>query len=173
MRAQDFNINILGLSLKTHHFGFEFGDEFFAVYGGQQLLDRGHFKAEVTLDKRETMIEAHFRINGSARLICDRSLEPFDYPMAIDSKIVFKYGEEAKELSDEIVLITRDQAQLDAGQYIYELIAVNVPMKRLHPRYAQDDQEESDIRLVYSSPVEPNDKEETVDPRWEKLKKLK
>jgi hypothetical protein len=41
------------------------------------------------------------------------------------------YGEEEKELSDDIVLITRDQASLDIGQYLYELIGVALPMKRL------------------------------------------
>ena len=172
MRAQDFAINIIGLSQRSHQFVFEFGDDFFALYGNQ-LIDKGKFKAEVILDKRETLIEGHFRITGTAGLICDRSLEAFDYPLEIEKRIVFKYGDEAKELSEEIVLITRDQAQLDVGQYLYELIAVNIPMKRLHPMFRQDDQEESDIRLVYSSPVDENEQEEKTDPRWEKLKKLK
>ncbi len=173
MRAADFKVNIIGLSQKAHPFDYSFGDDFFGIYG-TSLLESGQFKAQVTLDKRETLIEGDFHIQGAAHLVCDRSLEPFDFPMDIRRKILFKYGEEEKELSEEIVLITRDQASLDLGQYLYELITVNLPMKRLHPRY-QDQEDDNDAdRLVYSSPADPaENKEEAIDPRWEKLKKLK
>lgn len=173
MRAADFKVNIIGLSLKSHRFDFSFGDDFFKLYG-TTLLESGQFDAEITLEKRETLIEGNFRIRGVAHVVCDRSLEPFDQPMDIDRRIIFKYGEEEKELSEEIVLITREQAALDLGQYIYELITVNLPMKRLHPRFHEDENTEDDIQLVYSSPVDESKKEEdTIDPRWEKLKKLK
>jgi uncharacterized protein len=173
MRGLEFKVNIIGLSQKAHHFEFEIGDEFFELYG-RALVEKGHFKADVTLDKRETMIEGRFQIKGAAGLVCDRSLEPFDFPMEITKTILFKYGPEEKELSDEIVIITRTQDTLDVGQYIYELIAVAVPMKKLHPKFKDDKLEESDIQLVYSSPADPKENEEDrIDPRWEKLKKLK
>ncbi|MEJ0057972.1 MAG: DUF177 domain-containing protein [Bacteroidota bacterium] len=173
MRAQDFKVNIIGLSQKAHQFDYEFGDAFFELYG-KALLEGGQFTATVILDKRETLIESHFKIRGAAKLICDRSLEPFDLPMDIDKMIMFKYGEEEKELSEEIVLITRNQQSLDIGQYMYELIGVEIPMKKLHPKFRDNDLEESEIQLVYSSPADVNEKEEdTIDPRWEKLKKLK
>ena len=173
MRAKDFRVNIVGLSQKAHRFDYEIDDGFFKLYG-TALLESGHFKVEITLDKRETMIEGLFHIQGVALLICDRSLEAFDYPMEIDRTIRFKYGEEEKELSEEIVMITHEQNRLDIGQYLYELIGVSLPMKRLHPKFQNDELEESEIQLVYSSPIDKNEKEEdAIDPRWEKLKKLK
>lgn len=171
MRAADFTINIQGLSHKPHRFDFSVGDDFFTHYGNS-LLEGGRFEAIVNLDKRETLMEADFGIKGSARVVCDRSLEPFDFPMDLHRKILFKFGTETKELSDEISELARDQTTLDLGQYIYELITVNLPMKRLHPRF-KDLESEEEIRLVYSSPADESNKEETVDPRWEKLKKLK
>lgn len=174
MRAADFKVNIIGLSQKSHRFDFTFGDDFFKIYG-KSLLEGGQFEAQVTLDKRETLIEANFHIQGAAHLLCDRSLEPFDYPMDIDRRILFKYGEEEMELSEEIVLITREQTALDLGKYMYELIAVDLPMKRLHPRFVDEEENaEEDIQLVYSSPAdETKNEEDNIDPRWEKLKKLK
>ena len=166
-------MNIVGLSQKAHRFEYVIDDEFFKFYG-TALLESGHFKAEITLDKSETMIEGQFHIQGLAHLNCDRSLEVFNYPMEIDRTIRFKYGEEEKELSDEIVLITREQTSLDIGQYLYELIGVSLPMKRLHPKFHSDEPKESEIQLVYSSPIDKTEKEEdAIDPRWEKLKKLK
>ena len=166
-----FSVNILGLSQKAHHFDCQFGDEFFTHYGAE-LISGGHFAAEVTLDKHETFIEASFKIKGQARLICDRSLDPFESRIAIDKRIVFKYGEEEAELSDEIIIISPERAVLDIGQYIYEFIALSIPIKKLHPRYANEDEEDGDGKLIYSSPVD-NEENEEIDPRWEKLKKLK
>ena len=172
MKASDFKVNLLGLSQKAHRFDYELDDEFFKLYGNS-LLEGGRFSAEINLDKRETLIEANFHIRGEARLVCDRSLEPFDHPLDIHRRIMFKYGQEEKELSEDIVLITHTQASLDIGQYIFEIIVVSVPMKRLHPNFKNKELEESEIQLVYSSPVDSTKEEDTIDPRWEKLKKLK
>jgi uncharacterized protein len=168
-----YGVNIIGLSNKLHHFDYDVGDEFFRKYG-TDLVSRGKFRADVALNKHETFIEADFHINGSATLICDRSLEPFDLPIATKRKIVFKYGDADEEISDEIVIIHRDTATLKLGQYIYEFIALAIPMKKLHPRFQQEDTDEStEGKIVYSSETPDEDQGESIDPRWDILKKLK
>ncbi len=53
----------------------------------------------------------NFKIKGIAKLICDRSLEPFDFPVEdMHNKIVFKYGDQDEEITDEIIIINRDTA---------------------------------------------------------------
>jgi len=122
-----YSVNIIGLSNKAHTFDFRIGDEFFKQYG-TEILQGGDFEAKVVLDKHETFIDADFSITGKARLVCDRSLEPFDEPVKVHRKIMFKYGEEPSELSDEIVIITRDQATLELGQFMYEFISLEIPI---------------------------------------------
>jgi uncharacterized protein len=105
-------------------------------------------------------------------------LEPFDYNLNIDRKIIFKYGEEPQEISDEIVIITRDQDSINIGQYMYEFIALSIPIKKIHPDLMDEEEndDETNVKIVYStsSQVEENgNQEEEIDPRWEKLKKLK
>lgn len=168
-----YSVNIIGLSLKAHSFEYQLDDAFFKKYG-TELLAGGDFKAEVILNKHETFIEADFSIQGSAQLICDRSLEPFQYPLTIRKKVMFKYGEEAGEINDEIVVITRDQATLEIGQLMYEFIGIEVPMKKLHPRFQEEEEEEfSEGKIVYSSDANDKTDEGSIDPRWEILKKLK
>lgn len=166
--AKEFSVNILGLSKSVHVFDFELNEGFFEKYG-QDLVANGKFTAQVSLDKRETFIEADFTITGNAFLVCDRSLEEFDYPLTIKKRVVFKYGEEPKEISDEIIIITPTQDQLDLGQLMYEFIALQIPMKKLHPRFSDDENKDG---LVYSSSTKEDDNEK-IDPRWEALKKLK
>lgn len=178
MGVKAFKVNIIGLSNRIHTFQYEIGDEFFRQYGKDTgLVSEGAFEAEVDLDKRETFIEARFKIKGHAKLICDRSLDPFQYPVEIDKKVVFKYGDADEELSDEIVIIRRDADSLELGQYIYEFISLEIPIKKLHPRYEGEleTEDEAEGKIIYTSGSasdEDND-EENIDPRWEKLKKLK
>ena len=166
-----FSVNILGLSLKTHHFEFTLDDAFFKEYG-DNLVSEGNLTAVVELTKKETFIGGHLAIKGTVRLTCDRSLEQFDEPIEVDKKIVFKYGEHDEELSDEIIVIQRDRAELDLGQYLYEFIILEVPMKKIHPRLRSDEDDEVEGKVIYTSLGEDS-AEDPVDPRWEKLKKIK
>lgn len=178
MGSRAFTVNIVGLSNRVHHFEFGVDDDFFSRYG-RDLISKGSLKAEVALDKHETFIEASFHIKGSVELICDRSLEPFDFPLDVNRALVFKYGGANEELSDEIIMIHRDSESLELGQYIFEFIALEIPMKKLHPRFRQEEEEEDDAdaggKIIYSSgpstDEERNDSED-IDPRWEMLKKL-
>lgn len=171
---REFSVNIIGLSKKAHLFEFEIKDGFFEKYG-KEVVSGGNFHVQVTLDKKESFIEVDFGISGKAHLICDRTLQPFDYPIENTHKVVFKYGEEAKEISDEIVVITRDQDSLDLGQFIYEFIVLSIPIKKLHPSLSIEDEDEDEDKIVYSTSSDTAAEEgsDTIDPRWEKLKKLK
>jgi uncharacterized protein len=177
MGVKAYKANIVGLTNTVHHFEFEVGSDFFSRYG-TELLSEGALTAEVTLDKRETFIDATFAIKGSIKLICDRSLDPFDFPIKTKKKLVFKYGDADEEISDEIVMINRDSESLELGQYIFEFIVLEIPMKKLHPRYQdeEDDDDESGGKIIYKSKSSDDSDSEDggdIDPRWEILKKLK
>lgn len=165
---ESYRINILGLSLAVHHFHYEFGDEFFGKYD-KGLVSEGKFTVDVALDKRETFLETNFKIVGSVKLVCDRSLDEFDHPIDITRKIIFKYGDQDMEVSEDVIMVQHGTEILEIGQYIYEFIALAVPMKKLHPRYQGDSEEEG---IVYSSDPDEEKKEDEIDPRWEMLKKL-
>ena len=177
MGLRAFTVNIAGLKNTVHHFEFEAENDFFKQYG-TGLLSEGSLKAEVALDKRETFIDAVFSVHGSVKLICDRSLDPFDHPIKTRRKLVFKYGDKNEELSDEIIMIHRDSERLELGQYIFEFIALEVPMKKLHPRFRdeEDEDDSSEGKIIYSSRPSAEDGTDSsgdIDPRWEILKKLK
>jgi uncharacterized metal-binding protein YceD (DUF177 family) len=169
--VKDFSVNILGLSKGVHQFDFHLDDNFFKNYGSE-VIQKGSFDAKVILDKKETFIEAQFDLKGFTELICDRSLEPFQYPITISKKMVFKYGDEEKEVSDEIMIIPAQKDKLDVGQFIYEYILLEIPMKKLHPRFSKDDEDEGSIVYSSSDNEDEENDDEPIDPRWEALKKL-
>jgi uncharacterized protein len=175
--VKGFSVNIIGLSNSAHTFDFQLDDSFFGQYG-TEIISSGQLEAVVVLDKHETFIEADFSIKGHVGLICDRSLEPFEEPLDIHKKVMFKYGETPGEVTDEIVIIARDQSSLELGQLMYEFIALSMPIKKLHPKFRGDEAETEveEGRIVYTASTDNNnegDDDGDVDPRWEALKKLK
>jgi uncharacterized metal-binding protein YceD (DUF177 family) len=175
MKAKwDFDIDILKLSNQKHDYEYIIDSSFFTNIENS-IVEKGNLKVKLTLDKSETFIQANFDIAGSAELTCDRSLEKYDFHIDQKSKLIFKYGEEFKEISDEIVTIPKDLQQLNMAQYIYEFIGLALPMKKLHPKFVTDDeQEDADTILIYTTGTEkPGEEKEEIDPRWDILNKLK
>jgi uncharacterized metal-binding protein YceD (DUF177 family) len=168
-----YRIHILGLSINIHRFQFEVGHEFFKKYG-TGLVSDGNFNVDLTLDKRETFLEATFAIKGSTKLICDRSLDEFDFQIDKSAKLIFKFGDEDVEISEDVVMIHRGTETLEIGQYIYEFIALAVPMKKLHPRFKEENNDDSDeeVKLIYKSEATDEATDDQTDPRWDILKKL-
>ena len=107
-------------------------------------------------------------------MICDRSSEPFNYEISLEERLLLKYGESLEKVNDEVWIIPGGHQTINVEENIYEYISVAIPMKKLHPKFGDDDSE--GLELIYSSGEsleEDNSSEETTDPRWEALKKLK
>lgn len=173
-----YNIDVFGLEDKQYVYEQESGDAFFEEMQ-QDFISHGHFKVETRLDKSTTMIQLQFQIEGEVELICDRSLESFLEPVSTQGRMFLKFGDRDEELTDEIELIHRNTARINIARYIFDLIVLSLPMKRIHPDLRKEEGDEWET-LVYSSDTteDGNVKEEetetaSTDPRWEALKKLK
>lgn len=163
-----FRINIVGLSNKIHEFDFEVEKQFFDDFGGG-LIEDASLNVKINLDKHETFLDAQFNITGKLMLVCDRSLEPYQEPISVIGRILFKYAAQTEEISDDIVHIAHETVTLDLSQHVYDLVGTSIPMKRLHPRF-RNEEENISGQIVYTS---SGSEETAIDPRWEKLKSLK
>ena len=165
-----YQIPIISLEDKAYRYTFEGNDAFFAAFE-QDWVQRGDFHAVVDLAKSATMIQIQLEINGHIRLTCDRSLEEFDYPFQVKEKVIYKYSDHSEDLGDNLFLIDRKESRLD-------LIALQVPMKKLHPRYISEAEAIDGDIFIYTTEKELTEEEikkqaDEVDPRWAALKKLK
>jgi len=164
---KEFEINIFNLSNKTHQFDFVISDSIFQFFE-YSIVEKGSGSCHLDLSKSETMMTLNFEINVSVELTCDRSLRSFDYPIDVEEEIIIKFGDSDYMLSEEVIVIRNDAPSINVMEYIYEFISLSIPMKKLHPEL--EDEETPD--LIYSSEIE-EDADDTADPRWEALKKLK
>ena len=181
-----YDIDIFRLPNGEHNYDFEVNDAFFALFN-YGLIEKGQANINVQLLKTDTMITVNFDIRGKVELVCDRSLENFNYPIELNERLLVKYGEEEEELDDDLLVITQNTQKINVAQFIYEIIGISLPMKKIHPDYLEEEDEDefddlSEGRLVYSSldkdqeDTEEDSKEENgepIDPRWDILKNLK
>ena len=174
-----YNIDIYGLEDKQYDYDMESGDAFFQELD-QDLIEQGHFKTHVVLNKSATMIQLNFHTQGIVTLICDRSLEPFQEPIDSNERIILKFGDHNEELTEEIEIINRNTTRINVARYLFDFIALSLPVKKIHPdlrnQEKTDEGDETEGILVYSSEdvtEAENGEEEKIDPRWEALKKLK
>lgn len=176
-----YDIDIFKLNNGTHTFQFDLNDQFFEAFD-YGLFQKGSGTIHVTLEKSETMITATFRINGSVELTCDRSLEPFDHTFAVENRMLYKFGEEAQELDDDITIITHNTQMINVAQPVYDYIGLTIPIKKLHPGLRdseEESEEEEEGTLVYTSAeqgeedADETEENEVTDPRWQALKNLK
>lgn len=181
-KLRDYEIGIAKLSNKKHEYEFEMDDSFFDLFGGDIILG-GKLLAKVELEKTETLLTLDFAINGHVRLTCDRSLDEFDEPVSIQETLRMKFGAEEKELDDDLWEIPLDTQTINIAQHLYDYIGLSLPMKKLHPRFRNDEDEEEaeEAILIYSSrhatdneseDDDSGDDDDDVDPRWDALKNL-
>ncbi|ABG58895.1 YceD family protein [Cytophaga hutchinsonii] len=179
-RLRDFDIEISHVKEHTpHKFEFQLNDSFFTLFE-DSLIQKGSVTVDVEFEKTPLLIRMNFILNGVVELVCDRSLDTFEQPISSENVLLFKYSEEEGEITEEIIGIKRETIKINIAQYIYEFINLEVPIKKLHPRFQEEevDNDTSETLLIYSTETENEEKSESptedlIDPRWLALKSLK
>jgi uncharacterized metal-binding protein YceD (DUF177 family) len=122
------------------------------------------------------MLELHFKHNGTVHVPCDVTGEMFDLLVEGSMKVVVQFGEELNNENEELLILPHGEHQIDISQYMYEMIALSVPLKRVHPGI-EDGTLKSDTldklnELSVTEVKEEVEEEKEIDPRWDKLKQL-
>ena len=154
-----FKIDIFRLENKQYTHEFEGNDGFFEALD-QDLIKKGHFKATVVLNKNETMIQMIYKISGSVELTCDRSLDLFDFPVDVNQKMILKFSDHNEEITEELMLIDRNSQYINVAQDIFDFIGLQIPIKKLHPRFEKDEVTYESLMKKFDDEYEENDSEE-------------
>lgn len=132
--------------------------------------------ATIKIDFYRTLqfIQVKFELTADIKLTCDRSLDTFDYKIKTKYEVLFK-AEKVEESADEngsIRNIDVYSKQIDLEQDVLDTIMLNLPVKKLHPRFLDEDGNPKEFVNEQFGEHSEED-EETIDPRWEALKELK
>ena len=168
---KEYEVSFFGLKEGSHYFEYKIEKQFFEAFDYNEFLG-ADVAIELNLVKKSTLLELHFTASGTVKVACDLTNEPFDQPISGTLDMVVKFGEEFNDDNEEIIIIPHGSHQINVAQYIYEMIVLATPNKKIHPGI-EDGTLQSDIlqKLEELKPKEKNNLNE-IDPRWEDLKKL-
>lgn len=173
--TNEFLIPFAGLKLGKHQFEFDIKPSFFEHFNYEEFQDAS-IKVSLVLEKKTTMLQLNFKHQGTVHVACDLTNEDFDLPIKGELELLVKFGEAFNNDDDELLVLPHGEFQVDVSQYIYEMIVLSVPNKRIHPG-VKDGSLQSDILtkledLQVQKPQDDKKDNEPIDPRWEELKKL-
>jgi uncharacterized metal-binding protein YceD (DUF177 family) len=117
------------------------------------------------------MLEFDFILKGSVIVTCDRCLDDLEVPVDFSSKLFVKFGDTTEEQTDEIIVLSHAEHELDISQYIYEFAHLSLPFKRVHPDKKGKSTCNKEMLKKLDEYIIRNEQEET-DPRWDDLKNL-
>ena len=168
---KEYEISFFGLKEGLHRFEYKVDKEFFEFFKYDEFRE-ANIDIELEFRKKSNMLELHFSGGGIVNVSCDVSNEPFDLPLEGQLDLVVKFGEHYDDDNDEVLILPHGEHQMNVAQYIYEMMVLAVPSKKVHPGI-EDGSLKSEIleKLEELSPESKKDIEET-DPRWDELKKL-
>jgi len=172
MKKREFCIPFSGLKQGKHEFTYEIENTFFESFEYSEF-NAATIELNVLLNKTSTMLEFELKANGVINVNCDISSEPYDESISADLDLVVKFGDEFNDEDDEILIIPHGEHQVDIAQYVYEMLVLAVPQKRVHPGVLDGSLESEALKKLQElQPKENKEDSEDTDPRWDALKKL-
>jgi uncharacterized metal-binding protein YceD (DUF177 family) len=195
-KFDEYNINLKGMEADSAEYNFQLGNLFFAHIDGPEV-QKGNVNVQVTVHRKAGVYELLFHLEGYAIVPCDRCLDEMEQPITANEKLKVKLGEKFSEEGTDIVVVPESEGAINVAWFLYEFIALAIPMKHVHPAGkcnkamssslhkhlvtdVESDNEGGGIEMeptgeeeVEETPYEDNTDEESVDPRWNELKKLK
>jgi uncharacterized metal-binding protein YceD (DUF177 family) len=171
----------------VHTFEYELDRKFFEAIDGDEVK-KGDVKVTVAVKKTSSTFEFEFDLKGVAQVPCSRCLDDMRQEIDSQNRLIVKLGTEYSEESDEIVTIPEDEGEINIAWFLYEFVALNIPIKHVHAPgecnkmistklrkhravSADDDGATSDDMSVDDF----SDEESSLpdpDPRWDALKGL-
>ncbi len=174
-QLNEFLIPFIGLKLGKHQFEYQISKAFFEDFDYNEFED-SDIKVNVVLEKKSTMLELAFKHKGTVNVPCDLTGELFDLPVKGKIKVVVQFGEQFNDDNEELLILPHGEHQIDIKQYVFEMIALSVPLKKTHPGIKDGSLKSPALdklkELMVKDQKKEIIKEEEIDPRWEKLKKL-
>ena len=174
-KTKDYLIPFVGLKIGKHHFEYQINNKFFDLFDYDEFQN-SDIKVTVVLEKKSNMLEINFKHNGIVNVPCDVTGEDFDLPIKSKMKLIVRFGEEFNNDNEELLILPFGEFEIDVAQYIYEMIVLSVPLRRVHPGVKDGTLESEALKklneLAVKEKKEENKKEDNIDPRWDKLKQL-
>jgi len=168
---EQFKIDLKALTEDVTPLEWQLDDRFFQLLDDAQVR-QGSLHVSGSIRKAVGFYELLLHTAGTVQLPCDRCLELMEQPVEADLRLVVKLGEAYSE-DDEVITVDEAKPVLDTAWFIYESIALAVPIQHVHQPGDCNDAMMRKLEELSAARSSDADASDAVDPRWAALSKLK
>ena len=180
-----YKIDLKGMQADSAKYEFVLDNLYFAHIDGPEV-QKGKVNVTLTVKRTSRAFELSFQTEGMVSVPCDRCLDEMELPILTSDKLKVKLGSSFAEEGD-IVVVPEEDGYINIAWFLYEFIALNIPMKHVHApgkcnkgmvgklskhlRTSGDD-DDDDIAVELPEEEIGNEEPQEIDPRWNELKKI-
>ena len=164
----------------TAEYEYQLDNQFFLDLDAPEV-QKGQGTVNLKVRKTSGIYQLDFHAEGMVSVTCDRCLDEMEQAIESDDRLKVKLGFEYSEEGD-IVVVPEEDGYINVAWFIYEFIALSIPMKHVHaPGKCNKDMVNKLSKHLRVSADEEDDFEESdefeetsqsMDPRWNELKKI-
>ena len=164
----------------TAEYEYQLDNQFFADLDAPEV-QKGNLNVSLKVRKTSGVYLLDFQTEGVVTVTCDRCLDEMEQPIETEDRLKVKLGEEYDEL-EELIIVPEEEGYINVAWFIYEFIALSIPMKHVHAPGECNEEMEAKLSRHLRASGEDEDWEEEeepaddgsreMDPRWSELKKI-
>ncbi len=190
-RLGAYNLPLKSLSLGKHEYEYQLDNDWFALIDAPEV-HKGRLLAKALVNYNGREYEICFQVEGVVEVPCDRCLADMSVDIDSESRLIVKLGDTYYEESDEVLIVPENEGELNIAWFLYEIIALALPLKRVHEPGQCDEAMFSKLKLHLAKRIDDEEDDEDgflgeddfdeasensaevpTNPIWEALKNLK
>ncbi|WP_028911989.1 DUF177 domain-containing protein [Prevotella sp. MA2016] len=168
---ESLKIDLKGLVSEETTLAYDLDDTYFEALDGAEVK-RGSLHVSVSIRKVTGFFELLFHADGTVVVPCDRCLDDMEQPVETENRLIVKFGSEYSE-EDDVIVVPEDEGILDMSWIIYELVVLVIPIRHVHAPGKCNSAMTKALEELSADRSSDEESAQPIDPRWEKLKKLK
>lgn len=166
-RNEDRIVRFSGMKSGIYTYRITLDDDFFQAFENEEI-EGGKVDYTVKMERSERVTMLTFSFAGEVITQCDRCLGRMIVKVEGEESLNVRFSDTEQTNDESSVVLPEDAHELDLSPWLYEYVAVRLPMQHTHPEGECDP--EMTKYLAKEENAHPSD---YTDPRWEALKELK
>ena len=159
-------IRFVGLKPGTYEYCFQLDNLFFEGFENDEIRG-GNVRIDAKMEKLENMLLLTFDLKGEVTTTCDRCMGEMSVEVDGSEHLSIRFSDNEQSDKEDEAVLPEGSEEIDLTQWLYEYVAVRIPMRHTHS--------EGECDSEVTRYIDTCDKHADgyVDPRWEALKGLK
>jgi uncharacterized protein len=170
-----FLLPFTGLKIGKHQFEYVIDNNFFSSFE-YSLAKNGQCEVLLELEKQETLLILDFHVKGEIFLDCDKCLSNFNQTIDSRDRLIAKFShEDLTNITDEVIVLTKNESEINIAPFIYEMINLAVPYVSVceNPGKMETCDKEILDKIEALSSDKPLETEDVKESPWDILKNIK